>query len=82
MNARPWWVLSAQLTGLGWYIATAIVAPTLIGVWLDGKTGTAPLFLLVGLMLGVLVAFYGTYRMAVTFLVAQHDSREQKGLRD
>jgi F0F1-type ATP synthase assembly protein I len=71
MNGRPWWVSAAQLTGLGWYIAAAIVAPTLFGVWLDGKAGTPPLFLLVGLLLGVVAAFYGTYRMAVTFLVGQ-----------
>ena len=63
-------------------MAGAIVAPTLAGVWVDGKAGTAPLFLLLGLTLGVLVAFYGTYRMAVTFLVGQDDSRVQKGPED
>jgi ATP synthase protein I len=73
MNGRPRWVSAAQLTGLGWYIAAAIVAPTLFGVWLDGKAGTAPLFLLIGLLLGVLAAFYGIYRMTVTFLVDQDE---------
>ena len=63
-------------------MAGAIVAPTLAGVWVDGKAGTAPLFLLLGLTLGVLVAFYGTYRMAVTFLVGPDDSRVQKGPED
>jgi F0F1-type ATP synthase assembly protein I len=60
--------LAAQFTGLGWYIAAAIVAPTLLGVWVDGKVGSAPLFLLLGLLLGVVVAFYGTYKMASGYL--------------
>jgi F0F1-type ATP synthase assembly protein I len=68
MRRRPWWVLAAQFTGLGWYIASAIVAPALLGVWVDGKVGSAPLFLLVGLLLGVVVAFYGTYKMASGYL--------------
>lgn len=58
----------AQFTGIGWYIATAIVAPTLAGVWLDGKVGSAPLFLFIGLLLGVVAAFYGTYKMASGYL--------------
>ena len=68
MRRRPRWVLAAQFTGLGWYIAAAIVAPTLLGVWVDGKVGSAPLFLLLGLLLGVVVAFYGTYKMASGYL--------------
>lgn len=78
MNPRPWWFSAAQLTGLGWYIALAIVAPTLLGVWIDGKAGTAPLFLLIGLLLGVFVAFYGTYKMAYGFLTGgrSHNGNE------
>lgn len=71
MKARPWWWALAQFTGLGWYIATAIVVPTLTGAWLDGKAGTAPLFLLVGVILGVVVAFYGTYKMASGYLTGR-----------
>ncbi len=82
MNGRPWWVSAAQFTGIGWYIAAAIVAPTLGGVWLDGKAGTAPLFLLIGLMSGVILAFYGTYRMAISFMAGEDDSLEQKGPKD
>ena len=74
MNPRPWWVSAAQFTGIGWYIAAAIVAPTLLGVWVDGKVGTAPLFLLIGLLLGLVVAFYGTYRMAFGFLAGSRNS--------
>jgi ATP synthase protein I len=68
MTDRPWWVALGQLAGVGWFIATAIVAPTLGGLWLDGQAGTRPLFLLVGLALGIATAFYGTYRMLRTFV--------------
>jgi ATP synthase protein I len=81
MNGKPWWVSTAQFMGLGWYIAAAIVLPTLAGVWLDGKAGVSPLFLLLGLMFGVIVAFYGTYRMAITYLGGQEDPEGQKGPR-
>jgi ATP synthase protein I len=74
MTPRPWWISAAQFTGMGWYIAAAIVAPTLLGVWVDGKVGTAPLFLLVGLLLGVAAAFYGTYKMAFGFLTSTREA--------
>ena len=79
MNGRPWWVSVARFTGLGWYIGAAIVAPTLGGVWLDERTGTAPLFILLGLLLGVGVAFYGAYRMSIAYLTGQQDPKKRKG---
>ncbi len=79
MNGRPWWVTAAQFTGIGWYLAAAIVLPTLGGVWLDERAGTTPLFILLGILLGVTVAFYGTYRMVSSFLMG---NRGLKGSRD
>ncbi len=74
MKRRSWWVSAAQFTGLGWYIAAAIVLPTLAGVWLDDRAGTSPLFLLGGLLFGVVLAFYGVYRMASGYLTGSRDS--------
>ena len=68
MKPRPWWFSIAQFTGMGWYIATAITVPTLLGAWIDGKAGTEPWFLLISLLLGIVVAFYGTYKMATGYL--------------
>lgn len=34
-----------------------------MGFWLDEEIGIRPLFILLGLGLGLFVAFYGTYRM-------------------
>jgi F0F1-type ATP synthase assembly protein I len=75
MDGRHWWITAAQFTGLGWYIALAIVAPTLGGVWLDRRVGTTPLFLLLGVLLGVALAFYGTYRMSITYLSGPPSAR-------
>jgi ATP synthase protein I len=57
------WETSLRLTGVGFYVGACIVGGTLAGLWLDGKLGTRPLFLIGGLLLGVVVAFYGLYRM-------------------
>ena len=58
----PWWALALRITGIGWYITTSIVGGTLAGVWIDARLGTKPLFMLIGLLLGMVVAFYGTYK--------------------
>ncbi len=81
MNGRPWWATAAQLTGIGWYLASAIVAPTLGGVWLDQLSGTSPLFVLLGILFGVVVAFYGTYRMVASFLLGSRDVDDGEGPR-
>ena len=55
--------LVARLLGVGWYVAICIVGGVWGGVWLDDRLGTSPLFLLIGLMLGIGVAGAGVYRM-------------------
>ena len=75
MNRRPWIIIAGQFIGLGWYIATAIIAPTLLGVWLDGKLDSTPILLLIGLLIGLVVAFYGAYRMTSTFLNGGKDAK-------
>ena len=78
MDQRPWWVTGVQFVGLGWVIAIAIVGGTLAGRFLDGWAGTSPLFLLLGLLLGIALAFYGTYRMAIRFMAGQDSSGNGK----
>ncbi|MCI0888062.1 MAG: AtpZ/AtpI family protein [Chloroflexi bacterium] len=81
MNRRPWWVTAAQFTGIGWYLAAAIVLPTLGGVWLDDRAGTTPLFILLGILLGVTLALYGTYRMVSSFLMGGRGADRGEGPR-
>ena len=82
MKRRSRWIAAARFTGLGWYVATAIVAPTLAGAWLDGRVGTAPLFLLAGVLGGTLLAFCGTYRMAKGYLVGGGGSDADRETRE
>lgn len=55
-------------TGMGWTIAVAIVLGVLAGNWLDGRTGTHPLFLLLGLVLGLALGLFAAGRMLLRFL--------------
>ena len=57
------WAAVLRLTGIGLYIGGCIVGGIYLGIWLDAKVDISPLFTLLGLGLGLFVAFYGTYRM-------------------
>jgi hypothetical protein len=50
---------AARLVGIGFYVALAIVLPTLGGRELDQALGTGVAFTLVGLCLGLLLAIWG-----------------------
>jgi len=55
-----------RFVGIGWYIGTCILGGTLGGRWIGqqiGGSGAQVILTIVGLMLGLIVAFYGTYRM-------------------
>ena len=52
-----------KLIGIGWYVAIFLVSGTMLGLLIDGKTGSSPLFTITGLILGLAVAGFGTYRM-------------------
>jgi len=57
------WVAALRLTGVGFFIAACIVLGTFAGLWLDGRLDTQPLFMIVGLVVGLIVAAYGVYQM-------------------
>jgi F0F1-type ATP synthase assembly protein I len=52
-----------RLIGIGWYFAVCIVGGVVGGVFLDRAANTTPWLTLVGLSLGLFMAFYGGYRM-------------------
>ena len=62
--------LVARLLGVGWYVAICIVGGVWGGVLLDEKLGTSPLFLLIGLMLGLVIAGAGVYRLLAALVSA------------
>ena len=71
------WVLAARLIGIGWYIGISIAGGIIGGVWLDRKLETSIVFTLVGLFLGLAVAFLGTYRMISPLLKEQQGKEKE-----
>ncbi len=57
------WEAALRLVGVGWYIGICIVSGVLGGLWLDNKFNTKPILVILGLILGIVIAFYGVYRM-------------------
>ena len=84
----PQWVVTAlRLTGLGWFVAICIVLGILGGLWLGKVTGQVALLVLVGTVLGSVVAFYGVYRMILPAVYGSNNpnrsaSRSQKPCSD
>jgi F0F1-type ATP synthase assembly protein I len=67
------WQTAIRLIGVGWYIALSIAGGTLGGLWLDSKLGTKPVFIISGLFIGMIVAFYGVYRMIIPLMKNNKD---------
>ena len=57
----------ARLTMIGWFVGVSIAGGALLGWWLDGRLGSAPLLLVVGILLGVALALIGMMRMLFDF---------------
>jgi ATP synthase protein I len=57
-----------RLIGVGFYIGACIVGGIFLGMWLDNTFGTRPICLLAGLILGLVVAFVGVYRMLLPLI--------------
>ena len=65
-----------QLVGVGWFLATCIVGGLLGGLWLDRRLDVLPTFTLIGMVLGTIVAFYGTYRMVLPLLNKDEERKD------
>lgn len=57
------WAAALRLTGVGFFIAACILIGAFGGLWLDNKFDTEPLFIIGGLLVGLVIAVYGVYRM-------------------
>ena len=66
-----------RLLGIGWYVALCLLGGGFGGLWLDGRLGTRPLFVLAGLGAGLIVAGIGMYRMLMAVLAQSQDWKDQ-----
>jgi F0F1-type ATP synthase assembly protein I len=69
------WVRALRLVGVGFYIAGSIVLGLFLGVWLDNKFGTRLLWVL-GLILGIIIAAWGVYRMLLPLINNKHNGED------
>jgi len=68
------WAGAMRLTGVGFFISTSIIGGVVVGLWLDSKFNTEPLLVIIGLLLGIAVAFYGVYEMLLPLLQKKRDN--------
>jgi ATP synthase protein I len=66
---------AAQFAGVGVQFAAAIVLFFFLGRWLDGRLGTEPWLLILGVFVGAGAGFYSMYRKLVL------DPREREARR-
>jgi len=57
-----------RLLGIGWFVALTILAGGFGGRWLDRALDIEPLFTLLGLAAGIVVAILGMYKMLTSVL--------------
>ncbi|HZS79729.1 MAG TPA: AtpZ/AtpI family protein [Ktedonobacteraceae bacterium] len=70
MNKKPpsVWDAMGLMLQLGLTIAVPLALGAFGGNYLDGLTNHKPLFLLLGLLLGLIVGIYGAYRLFARLL--------------
>jgi ATP synthase protein I len=67
------WEAALRFIGVGWFVGVTILLGVWGGLWLDAKFGTAPILVITGLILGLVVAFYGVYRMLLPLMRNKRD---------
>jgi hypothetical protein len=55
---------STPLLQMGWIVALSTLIPLGVGVFLDRRLGTAPLFIIIGAAIGILASTIGAVRIA------------------
>jgi uncharacterized protein YneF (UPF0154 family) len=73
------WAGILRFLGIGWYIVACILLGTLGGRWVGQKVGgnsNEVIFTVLGLILGLIVAFLGVYRMVKSTLTDDKGGRQ------
>jgi len=66
------WITALRLVGVGFFVAGSILLGVLGGLWVDNALNTTLLWI-IGLVLGIIVAFWGVYQMLLPFLRNKQD---------
>ena len=74
-------VIVLQLVGVGWYVAICVIGGLFGGLWLDRRLDVLPVFTLAGVVLGIVLAFYGIYKMLLPLLINSQGIEKQDGER-
>lgn len=69
----------AKFLGFGWYVAASILLGTWAGVWLDRKLQTVPWLTLAGLLVGLIVAVWGAYKMFAPLMKEEKNDKKKGG---
>ena len=69
----PRWVAALRLMGVGFFIGICIAGGAIAGWWLGGEK---PLFMIVGLLVGLVVATYGVYQMLLPLMANKRDKED------
>jgi len=70
--------LAFRMLGIGWHIALSLILGTLGGYWLDSHfDNDFPIFTLIGLTLGLVVALGGLYLM-IRPLMKEENNRDKE----
>ncbi len=69
------WGAALRLIGVGWYIGLCIVLGLVAGRWFDSKLDTSVLWI-IGLIVGIFIAFYGVYRMLLPSMGNKQDKED------
>jgi ATP synthase protein I len=74
--------LAFKLLGSSFYVGISIFLGVVGGLWLDNKLNTRPVFILIGLILGLIVAFWGFYRMIIPIIKEFNEPKTKKERRE
>src|SRR5687768_5461502 len=69
---------AAKFAGVGLQFALTLLVGLALGTWLDGKFGTAPVFLYLGVFLGAGAAFYSMYRQLMANLEREEHAKRAR----
>ena len=72
-------IAALRLVGIGWYIAICIVLGVWGGLWLGNRFDNKVLFILLGLGLGLMAAFFGVYRLLLPVMGEGRSKDKENG---